>query len=409
MTRGRVVAAVVVVALVALVWLGARVSPRSIGPDASSRSHTPYGTTAFRRLLEGQEIRTLDWTSPWRALPAGADRPEGDAGAPSLMIVATPLERAVGHEEIPALRSWLTAGGNLLVVDDRYFGLESDVVLDRFLEEIGLDGNLPLPDGVESKFRRPEREAGSTTDALGTPRLDDVRLQRYGAIRPTLDAIPLVVARSGHVQAAEASVGRGRVVRVAGPLLGNRRLLEGDGLALALRLVDDLAGDGAVAFDEFHHGFGGRFAGVVDLDARGLWWARLQAVFAAVLYLLARGRRFGTADAPPAARRRSHLEFVRAMAEMYRRAKAHGYVVGAELHRFLRLARARFGLPETMSVDGVARAVESATGRDDVDTVLSAATDAAESSNVTKGTMVARTHALATMEREIFGGSRTGS
>src|SRR5439155_22648688 len=150
------------------------------------------------------------------------------------------------------------------------------------------------------------------------------------------------IGAQGAVAAALATLGRGRIVRVFGPILANDRLLVGDNLEFALRLVGALRRNGPVVFDEYHHGYGGLLPGSRGIDRAALLAAGAQVLLAALAYGAARGVREVPAVPAPDRRRRSSLEFVRSLASLYQRARARRHVLASELARFEREARARW-------------------------------------------------------------------
>jgi len=116
--------------------------------------------------------------------------------------------------------------------------------------------------------------------------------------------------------------GSGRVAILTDPyIVSNGGIRLNDNLQLAINLLT--AGDGLIAFDEYHQGKGrsqnslaGYFAGTPVLLVAA------QAGLLVLLILWTRGRRFGRPLPLAQVDRRSSLEFVASMAELQQRARA---------------------------------------------------------------------------------------
>jgi hypothetical protein len=151
---------------------------------------------------------------------------------------------------------------------------------------------------------------------------DSSRALRTGAGVETLLSV------EGEAAAVTWRVGRGRVVALADARpLTNGALRESGAALLFARVAADVARGDTLWFDEYHHGYTNQSGGMVSgmlryagrVLPRGLW---MQLLLAAALLLWAAGRRFGAPLPPPAARRRSPLEHVEALAGAYRQAGA---------------------------------------------------------------------------------------
>lgn len=390
----------------AIVMAAAALAGRAMGGGSRLRfpscfSAKPEGLLAFERLLVrlGRPVETR--TLPWDDL---ASAPAG-----GLLVVATPLQRPVDAREAASLRKWLIGGGSLMVVDDATT-IESFPELSQILEEADLRAQSPLPevDPDTLTIGRPKTRASRGTPAHPSgPDLTRITLHAEDGIRSEVSAFPLAIDYRGSVQAAEGSMGLGRIVRVQGPLLANDRILTGDNLEFALRLVDDLRGRGPILFDEYHHGYGGLLPGVRGLDTAPITWAGAQALLVVFLYALARGTRFGPARASREPRRRSSLEFVHSMASLYRTATARRHVIESALARFLKEARSRWSVPEILTLETLGRyAAGRSTGLagERIAASLEAAQEALFKTDLSDRQMLARVRDLARLEEEVFGG-----
>lgn len=389
------------IGLLALLTLAVVVG-RLIGPGSRARFPSSFvgdaeGLLAFRRVLETLPRPVEILTRPYDELPAG----------PGLLIVATPLQRAVDAREETALRAWLDGGGALLVVDDAGITEQSHRLF-TLLDDAGLSRQLPVVD-LDPSTLLPERPA--VTPARGAPvspsgdDLATLRLHRDAGLLPDSDAIPLAYNDTPEVVAAEGRLGQARVVRVMGPLLANDRIALGDHLTFAMRLVDDLRDDGPVVFDEYHHGYGGMVSVVRNLDAAALMWVAASALIAAALYALARGIRFGPPRAVPEPPRRSSLEFVRSMASLYQRADARDHALEAMTQRVRREARQRWSIQPKAGTArlGLEIAQRSGVAHDRVLELMARAEGAGSRHRLDEREMVHRARALALLEEEVFG------
>ena len=125
---------------------------------------------------------------------------------------------------------------------------------------------------------------------------------------------------------AQGKVGRGRLILLSdSSFLANVNIARGDNAVLAANLVSCAraeAGGPKVVFNEFHFGSGGFgqglgvLAGMLFTTSPG--WAVLALTAAGILCLFYKGRQFGPRRGFGQQRRRSKLEYVRAVGATYR-------------------------------------------------------------------------------------------
>ena len=157
------------------------------------------------------------------------------------------------------------------------------------------------------------------------------------------DGAVVHVGGAGAPRVASRMVGNGRVIFVADEwAISNAGLASADNLALALGIV---MGDGprAVVFDEYHHGYatGG---GAWDRLALGIQLALVQVALAALVLVVARGRRLGTPVAATASNGRLPTDYVDSLADLWRRAGASASAGATLAKGFEREIAARFGV-----------------------------------------------------------------
>jgi len=281
-----IVLAVVVAANVALVVVGALL-PSPSGPDSSSYATAPRGLAAAAELLarDGHPVRRV------RELPGDARFVRG-----STVVLLGP-EVLLG-QEARALRRHAQAGGRVVVG-----GADPEAWVDNLL------GRRASWHEEASRVYSPEVPIG---ELAGVRQVWSAGEGAFGSAGGAVRAL----GGPGDSLLLVAPVGRGRIYLLADPSpLQNRFLAAGDNAALALALAGPR--DRPVEFVESVHGYG---------TARGLgalpggWrWALAGLGLAALLFLLARGRRLGPPDPEPPAAVPPRREYVEAMAGVLER------------------------------------------------------------------------------------------
>lgn len=268
-------------------------------PPMSSLSTAPNGAQALWLWLEEVGYAVDNQVGAAFALPAEA----------RLALLLEPTER-VGDEEWTTIDDWVTRGGTLLLAGNgwgtmlavRHYGFALSFLDEEappLTAQVPLWASPPLTVPVSARARawlEPERSDFVTHLAVGD--------------RPVLVSL---------------QQGAGRVVLSAAPFpLTNAGLKEDGNPVLALNLAAAAGRNGAIWFDEWHHGLRGQRQVVGPQD-----WLRNTPLGQALLYaagvvfvaLLLQGRRFGRPlPLPRETARRSPLEYVTAMANLSRRA-----------------------------------------------------------------------------------------
>lgn len=154
--------------------------------------------------------------------------------------------------------------------------------------------------------------------------------------------------------------GRGRVVLVAEPtLFNNIGLGSGDNAALAFHLAAG-ENDRPVVFDEYYHG---ALMGLGPVALLGIFpYGAIGAfvLFATLLWAWSNGVRFGPPmDAPPESRR-NILEYVDAMARLFRRGGKRAFVLRVNREGLLDELRRELRLPNGSPSDIVRRRLRQA-------------------------------------------------
>lgn len=308
--RGWVLAAALSLAIAGLVYF---FQPPQGSPEHSSTSDAADGASAAVLFAQAMGHPTLE--------VAGSFTPPSPN---SLMFVFTPTSSFTA-EEADRTVAWVRSGGVLI-----YASEQGDPELDRAFAVTRLNGLV----GSETANADPVL-AGVTKVAGGSTAIP---------LDPAPQQVPILRSAGGFALAYISSLGSGRVVVLADPLvLCNGYLDKRDNG----RLLADLLGTdrGTVAFDEYHHGLTlsdlTPQAWVLTPWGAGMLWL-LVAVFVG---LLLRGRRFGPLVARPAEAARSDVEWAVAVGELLRRSGARTVTLGLLATASERAVAARTGLP----------------------------------------------------------------
>lgn len=227
-------------------------------------------------------------------------------------------------------------------------------------EKMAGGGAPPPPPAIQSEDNRgvqrnvpPAKGDGfgsnsdlKTVKALPTPPPAIVEKgAKFPAIETGAQRAPVahIVDGGGKILLADFPFGSGQIVFLTDPyIVSNAGISLVDNAQLAVNMV--AAGDGTIAFDEYHHGFGATqneffsyFAGT-PVVALGI-----QLILLVGLVFFTQSRRFARplpADDPS---RLSKLEYVSAMAELQQRTKAYDLAIENIYMDFRRRAARFFG------------------------------------------------------------------
>ena len=345
-------AAVLAVATIVFAFATVGAAPTSSAPTGSVYDDGAGGAAALRRYLTAMGAHTTTVQGSRFGL---------DASTISALFILGATE-AITPADALNVKKFVSAGGTAILATD--VGIFERPLLDAFdirINGIASPGTHPLFGPV---FADPPARALS--------------VDRVGSL--SLGPKALALATDGRTTiAAAVREGRGTFYLVAslGPFLA-AGLGQADNARVALAFAHDaVAGGGAVAFDEYHHGFHPSSDVLVLMENTWPGRALVFAFIVGFLYLVLSGRRLGPPvplDPRPA---RSSLEYIRGFAGLVRRS-GRGEIARRRLRRDLRggLARA-LGLDPEMRFDRVlatldvadreraaeARAVDDALGR----------------------------------------------
>jgi hypothetical protein len=310
--RWRAVAVLVgvVIAFSALANLVEHLTPRPHGPRSSSYATAPEGLAAYASLLAQHDY-------PVRRV---RDAPsESPLDPQDTVVLLDP--GSVGPDDATALREFLLAGGRLVVGG----GDSPESLVATLVED--------APEWAETSVK----EATSIVPVAETAGVQDVEAAGPGAwTTQTGQAVPVVAGDSGSIVAV-ASIGRGRAILFADASpLQNRLLDHADNAALGLAVAG--AQGRTVDFLESVHGYHPASGfGAIPWSWR---FALGGLVVAALVLMLARGRRLGPPQAegrelPPP--RRVYVESLAAVLARTKRPDEGIEPIRAEGRRLLTL------------------------------------------------------------------------
>ena len=262
-------------------------------------SAAPGGYKALYLWLKALDIPVRRWEKPAGDLP-----PES-----KVLLIAGP-ELGPGTGELNSLTCWVRKGGTLVLAVE-----PPNVFLDHFgLEAATIRDNHRGEDGAEEIMFQP----GPYT--LGVLSIQGKTHRGITSHRP--ETVFHSRDPKGGLIAVVAE-GKGRVIALADPsVFSNQLLKKADHPILALNLLLTHRGGKDLLVDEYHHGYGRATSVLGHLGRSRALAPILQALLLLLILWAGVGRRFGPPRPVPAKEHRSSIEYVNAMAQLLRKAKA---------------------------------------------------------------------------------------
>ena len=352
-------------------------------PNRSTFNVGATGTQAFYTLLSETGRKVTRWQEAPAALLTRK------ANLPAVFVVVGSLRRGYTEVETDELLRWVSGGGRLVLIDrDPPKGLvtttanwkmstaepdpEGFVAVDPS-DQTQMTVETPAVKAVQPTVFtqgvnavQPSRFAGSIvfsriaeknrgsgesdeTDENASPR----RSTSYNSVETPSQNGPLVHFAGGEKNLlVEAPYGSGRILFLSDPyIVSNGGIALVDNAQLAVNLVS--AGDGSVAFDEYHQGYGtdsNRF--LQFFEGTPVVAIFLQTIVLVGLVFFSQSRRFGRPVPEPEPDRLSKLEYVAAMAELQSRTKAFDLAIENIYNEFRRRVTRYFGLDNFTAKSG---------------------------------------------------------
>lgn len=400
-----------------------KVPDNEVLPNRSSFNPGTTGTQAFYTLLNESGRKTVRWQQPPAELLTAGDR------TPAVFVVVGRVKRQFEPVEVEELLRWVSNGGRLVVIDreppeglltttanwtlkadtpedpwlytvdpsnkDELIGetpavkpiqpsplthsinavqpsrFASSITFARFFDNSAEPPPPPAVEEPEALEFQEEDEPAANYDEQGffnmpspTP-LQPADLNEYDVATPSQIA-PLV-----HFASAEKNLvvdvpfGNGRIVYLSDPfIVSNVGIASVDNAQLGINLV--AAGNGVIAFDEYHQGFGSdnnRF--LQFFEGTPVIAIFLQAAVLVGLVFFSQSRRFARPVPEPEPDRLSKLEYVAAMAEIQTRTRAYDLAIENIYNDFRRRVTRYLGL-DNMAVKSneIARDIAERAGLD---------------------------------------------
>lgn len=313
-------------------------------PALASFSSSPTGTRALRLLLAEEGFAFSESSGPTFSVPEDA----------TLVLALEPQAPGITEEEWAVLETWIEAGGTFVGLGEGFGAAISFTNFD-----------------VEIDYSEPAAAASFTAPLLASPPFSLAAIRARASLETERDDLLTLVTAGDDPLLVAFPHGEGLVVlgTITYPLT-NAGLQDSKNPAFGLNLATLAGADGAIWFDEWHHGQRGEAA----LSGPGQWLRQTPAghallYAAAVLFLglVLAGRRFGRpVPLSRPGQRRAPLEHIIAVANLSRRA-GHRQAILEQYHLQLKreLGR-RFRLNPTLSDEEYVR--QLARVRPDLDT-----------------------------------------
>jgi hypothetical protein len=302
--------------------------------NRSSYKGTRYGTLAYYMLLQEMGFSVSRFEAPFTELES--------SGVDTLFVVTPRAEHQPTEDEMIALGEWVADGGTLVVIDREILVEFADPSL--AIRTRPLSGESVSPRGP-SVYTRGVKEIRVTPFASAVTLTPNTGTEHFAATRG-----PLVV---------DTPYGEGHITFVSeSHMIENEGIAEADNVVLAMNLARGLDNTKAIAFDEYHHGYGS-----ISGDGGGLReyiagtpvpWILAQLALVAIAVSLTVGARFARAVPVALERRTSALEFVTSMATVQRLAQASDLAI-ENIYGPFRMRLSRFAnLPPKTPIDTLA-------------------------------------------------------
>ena len=405
---GLIVLGLVLVGLNAATYVQQEKTPDSeVRPNRSSYNSGATGTQALYTLLVETGRDVTRWREPMDALKSKRDKPE-------VFVIVGDVRRPFDEIEVQHLLAWVGDGGRLVLIDrtpdERILAGSTDWKLlaktNELPQVVGVDPYDQKQMTAETPAARPAQPSvytagvgavqtsrfashiefsmnrgdaggsgtGITPNLLGQgsrssseddeeyippppatrgPNRMSMKGDRDRTSVPTITVpsnAPVVhLTSAGRNILVDAKYGAGSIALLSDPyVVSNVGIGLVDNAQLAINLL--AAGDGLVAFDEYHQGYGENenrffqyFAGTPVISI----FLQLAAIAGFVLY--SQSRRFARAVPEPESDRRTKLEYVAAMAELQHRTRAYDLALENIYADFRRRVCRMLGVDNTLT------------------------------------------------------------
>lgn len=389
----------VLVSLNALTYVQSQQEPDSeLNPNRSTYNPGATGTEAFYTLLFETGRRPVRWTESPEALAVSRNKPD-------VFVLVGQLRREVSDQDAANLMKWVEDGGRLVIIDrdppqnllppkaswkivvssKPAVELMSADPSDQKQMTVDTLAAKPIQPTLFTHFVnavQPSRFAGqiefernaAQTDSENDPRLSKSELTSTDemlADQPPGEDIPISLAPVVHLTNDQKNLlvdvpyGSGKIVYLSDPyIVSNAGLRIVDNAQLSINLVS--TGEGTVAFDEYHQGYGTNANRLFQyFEGTPVIAIFLQCALLLGVLFLSQSRRFSRPLPAKESDRLSRLEYVAAMAELQQRAHAYDLAIENIYSDFRRRVTRVLGLDNAIATRrDISLGVSERTGSD---------------------------------------------
>ncbi|CAN5260147.1 DUF4350 domain-containing protein [soil metagenome] len=370
-------------------------APAEKSPDIESLPHRSTfntgstGLQAYYTLLAETGHRVIRWQTPPAALLTAGDQ------KPGVYVVAGTLRKEFTPGESADLLRWVSDGGILVLIDREppaellsstaNWQLKAINPLDPGILDVDPADPATMTGGVAAVTPvQPSILTRNINAVQASAFAGSIEISRFGVdshdeedpsnsrsgnmvdvVTPS-DSAPLVHLSDGEKQLlVDTPFGAGNIMVLSDPfIVANGGISLADNAILAINLVD--AGQGIIAFDEYHQGYGTDSNRFLQFFAGTPVVAIFfQAMLLIGLAFLSNSRRFARPVPEPGPDRLSKLEYVAAMAELQRRTKAYDLAIENIYSEFRRRAARLLGVDnKTIPTNELASQIAHRVGSD---------------------------------------------
>ncbi len=329
-----------------------------LGPGSTEEENRSYIPTTHSSA-PGGALALLRWT---QAMGYDARRLEYTAFAldqqTEALFMLNPTQ-SVNRTEAQEVLEWVEAGGTLILVDDRtqLFAARNEILRALEIQVRPYEGEqtseIMQAPVLQPVFDRPPLRLLP----VETERVLDAERQ---------DVVRLIGVEDGTVLAGLRQ-GQGYIYLSSASLpFTNEGLRDEQSAALMLNLLRRVSAGGRILFDEYHHGFftPPSLRSIVLGSAWG--WALIYTLVVLASYFLLGGRRFGRpVPLPEDVSRRSSIEYVESMADLFQRGGQRAFILRHYYTAFKRRLAKPYGI--NPALDNASFVAELARQRVDID------------------------------------------
>jgi hypothetical protein len=355
-------------------------------PNRSSFNSGATGTQALYTLLTETGRKTVRWQDSTAALATTK------IGLPSVFVVIGSLRREFTDVEIEELLRWVSVGGRLIIIDrepnEKLVTTTSNWSIAVKPQDTGNPALFSSDPADQKQMTADTSAVKPVQPTVFTQDVNAIQPSRftasigimpigdgdqapvsYGEVTSPSQIDPLVhFAHEGRNVVVDAPFGEGRIVAVSDPyVVSNGGIALADNAQFAINLVS--VGDGIIAFDEFHQGYGtdnNRF--LQFFEGTPVIPIFLQAAALVGFFFFSQSRRFARPVPEPEPDRLSKLEYVGAMAELQNRTKAYDLAIENIYKDFRRRVTRYVGLDNfTATIADIARLAAERSGIDEAE------------------------------------------